>query len=183
MDSTHFYIALFVHLASLIIGFGAVLVIDTFGLLMLLGKQPLEQVKKVAEVTQRLIWIGWGGMVVSGLNLIWLKGYVDNLTKIKLFFVLMVGLNGIFLHILKKALEKFQNKEDIPRIWMFRMFLASAISQTGWWGAILIGFVHRHIAHNIPWPNNPYVYMIAITGIFIFTFIIGESLLKPKPAS
>ena len=56
---------------------------------MLLGRQTLEQVKKVAEVTQKLIWLGWVGMVVSGANLIWLKGYVDNLTKIKIFFVVL----------------------------------------------------------------------------------------------
>ena len=139
MDSLHFYIALFFHLAFLITGFGAVLVIDTFGLLMLLGRQTLEQVKKVAEVTQKLIWLGWVGMVVSGANLIWLKGYVDNLTKIKIFFVVLIGLNGIFLHLIKKhAVDRFQNKSDIPKIWMFRMGLASAISQTGWWGALVM---------------------------------------------
>lgn len=178
MDSTHFYIALFIHLTSLIIGFGSVLVIDTFGLLTLLGQQTLEQVKKVAAVTQKLIWIGWTGMVISGLNLIYLKGYVDNLTKIKIFFVLMVGLNGIFLHFIKKAAEKFQTKNDIPKIWMFRMGLATAISQTGWWGALFIGFVHRHIAHNIPWPNSPYMWMLGIIGIFGLAAVVGEITLK-----
>lgn len=179
MDSTHFYVALFIHLASLIVGFGSVLVIDTFGLLMLLGKQPLEMVKKVANVTQTLIWLGWGGMVVSGANLIYLKGYVDNLTKIKIFFVVLVGLNGIFLHFIKKlALEKFQNKNDIPRLWMFRMGLASAISQTGWWGALLIGFLHRHISHDIPWPAHPYLWMFAIIGIFGAAAIAGETVTK-----
>jgi len=33
MDTTAFYIFLFVHLVSLIVGFGSVLVIDFFGLL------------------------------------------------------------------------------------------------------------------------------------------------------
>src|SRR3989338_9444425 len=162
MDSTHFYIALFVHLASLIIGFGAVLVIDTFGLLMLLGKQPLEQVKKVARVTQMLIWIGWGGMVVSGVNLIWLKGYVDNLTKIKLFFVLAVGLNGIFLHFISKSMQNISDDRQTPKLLKFRIGLATVISQLGWWGAMTIGFVHRHWRHQIDWPLNPWSYIFGI---------------------
>jgi hypothetical protein len=68
MESTVFYFFLFLHLISLIIGFGAVLVIDTFGLLWLFKKKPLPKVMEVAEVTQRLIWIGWAGMVVSGIS-------------------------------------------------------------------------------------------------------------------
>jgi hypothetical protein len=188
MDSTHFYIALFIHLASLITSFGAVLVTDAFGALMLIGKQPLEQVKKVANVTQSLIWLGWSGMIVSGANLIYLKGYIDNLTKIKIFLVLLIGFNGIFLHYIKKnALEKYQNKNDIPKLWMFRMGLASAISQIGWWGALFIGFIHRHIQHNIPWPPNPWIYIFGIAGIFALSAIVGETLFKkdvpPEPKS
>lgn len=114
MDSTHFYIALFAHLVSLIVGFGSVLAIDTFGLLMLLRRQPLSQVKKVANATQVLIWAGWLGMAISGLNLIILKGCADNPTKIKLFFVIMIGLNGVFLHYIKKALDKIEEKKRHP---------------------------------------------------------------------
>lgn len=178
MNSLHFYIALFFHLAFLIMAFGSVMVIDTFGILMLLKKQTLEQVKKVAKITQVLIWAGWLGMVVSGINLIYLKGYVDNLTKIKIFFVLMVGVNGIFLHYIKKALDKYKTAHDIPKLWMFRMFLATTISQTGWWGAFFIGFVHRHIEHNILWPVNPFTWIFYIIFIFGLIFILGESLLK-----
>lgn len=178
MDSPHFYIALFIHLASLILGFGAVLTVDTFGLLMILNKIPLSLLKKTANVTQRLIWAGWAGMVISGVNLIWLKGYVDSLTKIKLFFVLMIGINGVFLHLIKKALNGFESKKDVPNVWRFRAALSTAVSQTGWWGAILIGFVHRHIAHNIAWPKNPYAYMLAIAAVFGLAAMMGEKILK-----
>ncbi len=174
MDSPHFYIALFIHLVSLIVGFGAVLVVDTFGLLMILEKIPLSLLKKTARITQRLIWAGWVGMVISGINLILLKGYVDNLTRIKLFLVLMIGVNGIFLHLIKKALSGFENKKDVPNVWRFRIALSSAISQTGWWGAILIGFVHRHIAHNIAWPRNPYIFMLFFALLFGSAAVLGE---------
>jgi len=64
----HFYIniAIFVHIVSFIIGFGAVIVIDSFGLLWLLKKTKLAFVMNVAGVTQKLIWLGWIGLVASG---------------------------------------------------------------------------------------------------------------------
>ena len=178
MQIQPFHIFLFIHLACLITGFGAVLVLDTFGLLWLLKKIPLSLVNKVAHVTQRLIWLGWFGMVASGLGLIIIKGYVDNLTVIKLFFVAMVGLNGVWLHFIKKSITNLGDNEPMPLLIKFRMFLATTISQTGWWGAILIGFVHRHIQHNIPWPANPWIYIFLIAGVFAVALAAGELALK-----
>jgi hypothetical protein len=180
MNTPHFYIALFIHLISLIIGFGAVIVIDTFGFLLLINKQPLSMPKKVANITQVLIWVGWTGLVISGINLIVLKGYLDSLTLIKLFFVLLLGLNGIFLHVIKKALDKFKTFNDVPKLWRFRIGLASLISQTGWWAAIFIGFIHRHINHSINWPENPLTWLFGLSLIFIFIILIGEILFKKK---
>lgn len=178
METTHFYIALFVHIISLIIGFGAVIVIDSFGLLMLFKKVPLSMPKKVADITQPLIWIGWTGLVISGINLIVLKGYIDNLTTVKLFFVLLLGLNGVFLHFIKKALDKYSQLSQMPDIWKFRIAMASLISQTGWWGAIFIGFVHRHIEHYIPWPQNPFYYILGISVFFLAGMALGEVVFK-----
>ncbi len=177
MDTTIFYVALFVHLSCLILGFGSVMVIDTFGLLWLFKKAKMSFIMKVAETTQKLIWVGWSGMILSGLILITSKGYVDNLTKIKLFFVLMVGINGILLHRLKKWSEQIGDNPVPPRLF-FRTMLSTAISQTGWWGALLIGFLHRHIEHTITWPANPYLWMFAIIGIFGAAAIIGETTIK-----
>lgn len=178
MDTPLFYIFLFVHLVSLLVGFGSVIVIDSFGFLWLLKKVQLSFVMRVAETTQKLIWIGWSGMVFSGLFLITAKGYVDNLTKIKIFFVLLVGLNGIFLHLLKKAFEKIQDGSTMPNILMFRMAITTLISQTGWWGALLIGFVHRHLSHNIPWPSSPYTYMVVWVIFLIVLWGSGELMLR-----
>ena len=180
MTEPIFYIALFAHLVFLIMGFGAVIVIDSFGLLMVLGKTRLDLVKKVADITQRLIWIGWIGMIASGLVLITMKGYVDNLTKIKLFFVVLVGLNGVYLHIIKKALGRYGSMKEIPAIWKFRIGLASFISQMGWWGALFIGFVHRHIEHNIPWPANPWIVMVGIVSGLLALWIAGETAFRKK---
>lgn len=174
MDQPLFYIFLFIHLTCLILAFGSVMVIDTFGLLWLFKKIPLSLVTKVAETTQKLIWLGYSGMILSGSYLIFTKGYVDNLTKIKIFLVIMIGLNGFFLHTIKKSFENLQNENEITPILKFRMFIATSISQTGWWGAMIIGFVHRHIQHNIPWPANPWIYMYIIAGVFLILASIGE---------
>jgi hypothetical protein len=179
MDTPGFYIALFVHLVSLVVGFGAVVVIDTFGLLWLLRKTTLETVVRVAHTTQMLIWVGWIGLVCSGLFLITTKGFVDNLTAIKLFFVVMLGLNGVALHFLKRGFEKYEKQDWVPAIYKFRIGLTSAVSQLGWWGALSIGFLHRHWRHEINWPENPWLVMGGILVIFIGVLLIGEIKLKP----
>jgi hypothetical protein len=45
---------------------------------------------------------------------------------------------------------------------------------------MLIGFVHRHIQHNIPWPANPWIYMFAIGGLFLILASVGEIVVKKK---
>jgi hypothetical protein len=180
MDTPIFYIALFAHLICLIVAFGSVIVIDTFGLLWLLKKKTLEEVGRVADVTQRLIWTGYGGMILSGIVLITKKGFIDELTWIKIFFVFMVGVNGYFLHLIKKSMGPYEAQNAVPPIIKFRMGITTAISQTGWWGAILIGFLHRNWNHYIPWPTHPWVYMIGIALVFFAVWQIGEKVLEKK---
>ena len=69
MDSTLFYLLLFAHWVSLIVAFGSVLLIDFYGLLWMLRKQTLCQVFKVADMAQRLVWLGWGGLIATGIPL------------------------------------------------------------------------------------------------------------------
>lgn len=180
MDMPIFFVFLFFHLVGLIVGFGSVLVMDTFGLLWIFKKTHMSFVHKVADVTQRLIWIGWTTMVFSGIGLITLKGYVDNLTKIKIFFVLMVGVNGIYLHFIKKSTQHLGDHDRMTALQQFRITLASVISQVGWWGALMIGFVHRHVEHNIVWPADPWPYIVGIAAVFVLAGSLGEIVLKEK---
>jgi hypothetical protein len=177
MQETQYYIVLFVHLISLIIGFGAVFVIDIFGLLWLLKwwGVDLNLVRRVAGITQRLIWIGFIGLVASGIPLLIMKGTMSDLTKLKLFLVVLVGLNGIFLHSIKKGLDSLgENIIVVPSRYYFRIGLASAISQLGWWGASAIGFYNRQVGQPVSWSE----YYIPIMGIVVFaigmTWTIGE---------
>jgi hypothetical protein len=182
MDSFLFYIFLFGHLASLILGFGAVLVTDVFGLLWVakFKKVTLHFLVSVSAITSKVIWIGWAGLVATGIPLILMKGYVDNLTKLKLFFVLLVGLNGLFLHWLHGQLTKVQERNTLPPLLKFRTFVGSLISQVAWWGALLIGFAHRHWQHTILWPSNPWLYIAGISLAFILLIIGGELVFRNK---
>ena len=172
MDTPLFYILLFIHLVSLIVGFGAVIVIDTFGLLWTMKRTSLALVNQVARVTQRLIWVGWGGLVASGIGLVILKGSVSHLAMIKLFFVAMVGINGVLLHKIKKQMELHENDEILPRELRTRIAFSSVVSQIGWWGAIIIGFLNRHVRPSPTWPPHPEYVIGGLAAVFILIGVL-----------
>ena len=180
MDTTAFYIVLFLHLVSLIVAFGSVLVIDVFGLLWVCRKHPLSHVFKVAGITQKLIWIGWAGLVASGVPLLVMEAYVDNLTKLKIFLVLLVGLNGLFLDAVKRAGEKVPEGAGPPAVLIYHMGLTSAISQLGWWGTVVIGFIHYNIEHVVQWPKNPGLFMGVIAAFFLGAYLVGKFIFRKK---
>ncbi len=180
METTPFFIFLFIHLCGLILGFGSVIVTDLYGSLWVLNRVRFPQVVRVSGVTEKFIWAGWGLMVLAGIPLVLLKGVVDNLMIIKLFFVILVGINGIPLHLLHKKVKGYKEGDDIPTIVMFRLMLLLLVSQLGWWSAMLIGFLHRHVQTIINYPDTPYL----ISGLIITTLLIiwatGEMLLRAK---
>ena len=178
MDIQIYHVLAFIHLISLVVGFGAVIVVDTFGLLWVLKKVSLQTVNQTANITQRLIWLGWLGLVISGTTLVVMRGSVSNITMVKIFFVAMLGVNGILLHLIKKNFDKLVDMEHIPAIYKFRITLASTISQLGWWGAIVIGFLNTKFRGQIPQPENPWFYMVGIVLFFSIVFMLGETFLK-----
>ncbi|KGN30412.1 hypothetical protein N802_07140 [Knoellia sinensis KCTC 19936] len=91
-DATLHKVALFVHLASLVLGFGAVLAVDWTGARRLLGHHGLTDVIDVASRVNAAIWVGYAGLVASGA------------------FLVAAGSAGV--------------------------------SQVGWWGATVIGFLN-----------------------------------------
>ncbi len=156
MDSAAFYVLLFVHLAGLVLGFGSVLVTDLYGALWLFGRQPYRQVVSVSAVTERFVWVGWSLMVVAGVPMLLIKGEVDNLMAIKLFFVALIGLNGLALHRVQQRAGEFGEGDELPSRFVVWSALSLTVSQIGWWGAVLIGFLHRHVQSVIQWPPAPW---------------------------
>lgn len=168
-----------VHLVSFAVGFGAVIVVDTFGLLWLSGRAGITQVYKVASVTQGLIWLGWLGLVISGYIAFKQIGVApDELFKLKIFLVAMIGLNGILLHFVKEGIKHLKDSETVPKNIQFRIAFGSVISQIGWWGSLLIGFMHSQWKHHYPWPENAYTLMILFSITALAVFFIGNALTK-----
>ena len=183
MESTPFFIFLFIHLSCLILGFGSVLVTDLYGMLWIKDRVRFTQLVSVSGITQKFIWAGWFGMVGAGIGLIIFKGAIDNLMVIKLFFVALIGLNGLLLNSLHKKVEGYTQGEHVPNLFMFRLMLALFISQLGWWGALLIGFMHRHVQSIINWPDSPWQWLIPVlivAGLAALWFG-GSAYFKKRP--
>lgn len=174
------HILLFVHLVFLVLGFGSVLVIDTFGFLWLIKKIKLSFVNQVANITQPLIWIGWIGLVLTGIPLILIKGGVSGLSTLKIFAVLMVGLNGIFLHSIKKSMDGIPDDSIMPNLVKFRITLATLISQAGWWTAIVIGFLNNKLKEGAPVVENSFYFIIPFIIILVLVYALGELILRKK---
>ncbi len=161
-------------------GFGAVMVIDTFGLLWLLKKVKLSFVQQVANTTQPLIWIGWSLLVLTGIPLIVMKGGVSGLSMIKIFAVLLLGVNGVYLHIIKKSMDNINDNSVMPSLAKFRITLASFISQAGWWTAVVIGFLNNKLKDNAPKVEDPFVIIIPVVIFVVFIATAGELIFRKK---
>ncbi|MCC3778534.1 hypothetical protein [Streptomyces sp. UNOB3_S3] len=146
-------VALFVHLACLIVGFGAVLTVDWLGLLWLLGKRPLTEVLRAADAVHPPIWLGLAGLVGSGMLLHPDPGAL--LARVKLGLVLVVALNGLHAWTLQPRLTALSSGALSPspspspspsrgsrRALVARCAAGVLVSQLGWWGATAIGFLN-----------------------------------------
>lgn len=132
-DLTH-DCALFVHLASLVVGFGAVLSVDWVALLWISGRRDLGQVLETAENVMVPIWAGYAGLVASGIVLA--PNLSNPLTIIKLGLVLVIGCNGIMVSWLAPRL-----RDNCPRA-LTLSGMSALVSQLGWWGATVIGYLN-----------------------------------------
>ena len=136
-------VALFVHLMSMAVGFGTVVMLDVYGLLWVLGYRTLAEVMALARAAHGVIALGVGGLLASGIAL--KPDITSPLARLKLAFVLILMLNGVAaqrtLHRLNRSLPTDVRGANIPWVAFQRVLAAAAISQATWWGAITIGFL------------------------------------------
>lgn len=127
--------ALFVHLAALVLGFGAVLAADYHGLLWITGRCTMREVVAVTGRLHLPIWAGLAGLVASGVILH--PDLTAPLTRVKLGLVLVLTLNGLQAGLLGRHAAK--TTPVAPRILAWGGATA-LISQACWWSAMVIGF-------------------------------------------
>ncbi|WP_404389678.1 transposase [Humibacillus xanthopallidus] len=136
-------LALSLHVLSLVVSFGAVLVIDWHGLLWLAGRRGLTESTRLAAGAGPLIWGGLAGLMATGALLH--PDLSSPLTLTKMVLVLAVAWNGAAMSALRRRMAQlpaYVKPADLPRRDWRLMMTATVISQVGWWGAILIGFVN-----------------------------------------
>lgn len=137
------YGALFVHLGSVIVGLGAAVLLEFFGLLWVRGRSTLDDLRRVEPVVSGLAWLGIAGLLASGAFLEPNLG--DPLTDLKMVAVLIVALNGVAMKRLTGELGRLPGGIPFSRV-PARMQMwcvwSAAVSQAGWWTAVVIGMLN-----------------------------------------
>lgn len=131
--------ALFAHLAALVLGFGAVLTLDWFALMWLLRRRTLASVMQVARGVHAPVWLGLGGLTLSGVALA--PDTSAPLTVVKLVAVLAVAINGLSARQVQRRLTELNGETPPPRL-LLTAALVMVISQAGWWTATVVGFIN-----------------------------------------
>jgi hypothetical protein len=141
--------ALFVHLMSMAVGFGAVVMIDVYGLLWMFGHRRLSELTDLSAAAHGVIALGVGGLLASGIAL--RPDLTSPLARLKLVLVLIVMLNGTaaqrMLQRLRRTVPADTRGASIPWRVFQRGLAAALISQATWWGAITIGFINATAQH------------------------------------
>ena len=131
-------IALFAHLAALVVGLGSVLAVDWFGLLFLARRLPMRAVLVQADRMSPMIWLGLLGLTVSGTFLQPEVG--SSLTMIKLAAVVAISVVGVLTLATKR--QMMRQIYALPRALLLRGMILAAASQSLWWTAVVIGFIN-----------------------------------------
>jgi len=131
-------VALFVHLASLVVGLGSVIAIDWHGLLWLVGRAQLADVLELSTRMTMPIWVGLAGLVASGALLS--ADPTVPLTTLKLVVVVVLAVNGVQVLTIQEQLVAADGNP--PGRLLARGLATAALSQTCWWTATVIGFLN-----------------------------------------
>jgi hypothetical protein len=136
-------VALFVHLASLVIGLGAVLMVEWYAFLWATDWRSPRDLRQV-DVTLRVpIWAGLIGLLASGA---FLEPNLDSPATIaKLAAVLVLSLNGVALTRWTSYLARFPPRmrfRNLPWRARFRFVASAIVSQIAWWTAVVIGMLN-----------------------------------------
>lgn len=142
IDGVPLEVAVAFHVLGLVLGLGAVLLIDWAGVAWMVGLRRLSECLRLAELAGPLIWAGIVLLVGSGLFLHPDLG--SPLTWMKIAAVLVVVNNGVFADLLDHELRRLPTRatfETLPRQIRLRLMGSAAASQFFWWTAMVIGMI------------------------------------------
>lgn len=134
--------ALFAHLGSVIVGLGAAVLLETSGLLWMLRRRTLDDLRRVERTVSGLAWLAIAGLLATGAFL--QPDLSQPLTALKMLAVLVVAMNGVSTTKLTAELARlpagvrFGALPGRLRLWCV---WSAVVSQAGWWTAVLIGML------------------------------------------
>lgn len=135
--------ALFGHLAAVIVGLGSAVLLETRGLLWMLRRAALDDVRRVERTVSGLAWLGIAGLLATGAFL--QPDLGQPLTAIKMIAVLVAAMNGVGMTRLIGELARLPGHvrfSAVPRRLQAWCVWSALVSQSAWWTAVLIGMLN-----------------------------------------
>lgn len=135
--------ALFGHLASVIVGLGAAVLLEMSGLLWMLRRTSLDDMRRTEPPVTALAWLGIAGLLVTGAFL--QPDLSQPLTGIKMIAVLVAAMNGVAMTRLTDELDRLPGAvrfSSLPARLKLWCVWSAVVSQTAWWTAVLIGMLN-----------------------------------------
>ncbi|MFE6734748.1 hypothetical protein [Microbacterium sp. NPDC057650] len=134
---------LFAHLASVIAGLGATVMLDVKALRWVMGTQQLNELWVFEKSVTPLAWAGIVGLLFTGA---FLQPTLDSpLTVLKMAAVFVAAMNGVALGRLTDELHRmppdtrFAATPTRLKLWCLS---SASTSQVAWWTAVIIGMLN-----------------------------------------
>ena len=135
------FVPQFLHLAGLIIGLGAVTVIDTLGFTARKSIQGTQTTINAHHVTKPLIWLGTSLMIIG-----WMFLYDGSLyANIKTAILPILIINGGFLSTyISPRLDHHRGKKKLlPPSLQHKIATSMIISFISWWSIVILTLLHQ----------------------------------------
>lgn len=139
------------HIAGAVIAIGAVLSTDTLNGIMHFRPNFAGTMAKVAPVLSMLVWIGFFLTSFTGLFLFLQNPFVvqDPTFQLKMIFVTVVFLNGVFLNVwitprFQGLADEWPDQTDRTQRFEKVAGLTAVISFIGWWAVLVLGYIVAH---------------------------------------
>lgn len=178
MDTYKIFV--FIHLLSVILGFGSAIVGDYLFMISLRDDKKIDKKElHFLKSTGRLVWVGLLMLILSGFVLFYMKDFApleETRVQAKMTLVAIVTVNGILFHFVHiPFLRKYfiENKRPKNRRRKFSLIFASGgLSFVSWLSIVILA----------SWKNMTYKYIeIMIFYIFVvFIFCMIALLVKRK---
>lgn len=130
---------LFIHIAGIIVGLGAVTVIDFMGFISRKDKGWTQTTIQAHHVTKPLIWVGTILVVLSWGFMLFQERFTD-FNFIKSIILIVLIINGSFLSFyISPRLDKLSGKNVLlPKDLQSKIALSMMVSFIGWWSFVVL---------------------------------------------